>query len=695
MTLGQEVQPHPASLSRLRELLARIAAEVHAAVPCRALGLVFRDHSRPGMMQRAFQLGDPATSLSPALLIGETRDFGLYDQPGFRVFSEESASPYPLISELLRMTGAATMFSVPLHWHGNMIGRLVVCGDGEITYSLDEAAAVAALEPRFAEHAATIIAGFHASHEHQPNHWESLLELNNQLLASRRFEEYGPLVARFVHDVLPHADFCSLGLRHSGDSTVHIRIYPAPGPQMEAGTRRVELSESHHGWVIEHGAPLFLDDIRQGPALGREAAETCGSLGVASACYLPLRAKEECFGAIGVLSRRPAAFREVDLSWLLRTAEQLAISIRNGLAYEELRASRQRIQHEKRYLEEERDLGEPSLEDIVIADDAFGHTIEQTRIVAATNATVLILGETGTGKELIARAIHRLSRRSGRTLVKLNCAAIPTGLLESELFGHEKGAFTGAHATKPGRFELAQHGTLFLDEIAELDLPLQAKLLHFLQDGRFARIGAEDERHVETRVVTATNRPVSELVASGALRQDLLYRIGVVTLNLPPLRERAEDLPALVEYFLMRYGGSLSASALRRPLSATAMAALRNYSWPGNIRELENLIQRYLILGDETALLAGLTGAAPVYALQDLPLDGSLPLKVVTQRAIKEIERRVILAVLQQHRWNRKKTASVLDISYRALLYKIRELGVPSRRRTPALRLRAAAPNPP
>ncbi len=321
---------------------------------------------------------------------------------------------------------------------------------------------------------------------------------------------------------------------------------------------------------------------------------------------------------------------------------------------------------------------------------------------AASTVPVLIQGESGTGKDLLARLIHAQSPVAGGRFVRVSCPAIPGNLMESELFGYEKGAFTGATTNKPGRIELAHHGTLFLDEIAELDPPLQAKLLHLLQDGCFSPIGGEQELQVDARILATTNRTIADVVASGALRQDLLYRIGVVTLTVPPLRERVEDLPALVAYFLDCYRATLqshssSLGAESRPermLSASTMSAMRNYAWPGNIRELENLIQRYLILGDESVILSGLSSGAPAYPLQDLPLDGSVPLKVVTQRAIKEIERRVILAVLHQHRWNRKKAAATLDISYRALLYKIRELGVPARsRRTPVplpLKLRAA-----
>ena len=304
---------------------------------------------------------------------------------------------------------------------------------------------------------------------------------------------------------------------------------------------------------------------------------------------------------------------------------------------------------------------------------------ERIKRVAPSQVPVLIQGESGTGKDVIAQLIHAQSAVAPGALVKVNCPAIPGSLMESELFGHEKGSFTGAISTKPGRVEMAHGGTLFLDEISEIEMPLQAKLLQFLQDGRFTRIGAIEESVVDARILCATNRQLEQEVECGTFRRDLLYRIGVVTLRIPALRERMEDFEPLVAYFLELYNRRFNAQAA--PFSAPVMASLRNYAWPGNIRELENLIQRYVVLGDEESILASLTQAEPDFPLQHLPLDGSVPLKIVTQRAVKEIERKVILRVLQLNRWNRKQTAIVLDISYRALLYKIHDLNVPSRSR--------------
>jgi two-component system, NtrC family, response regulator AtoC len=316
----------------------------------------------------------------------------------------------------------------------------------------------------------------------------------------------------------------------------------------------------------------------------------------------------------------------------------------------------------------------------------FGHSesMEAVRLkvekVAAANIPVLIQGESGTGKELIARLIHQRSPWSGGPLVKVNCPAIPGTLLESELFGYEKGAFTGAYGSKPGRVELAQGGALFLDEIGDLDMGLQAKLLQLLQDGQFSRLGGQEDTKVELRVICATNRPLEHEVENGTFRQDLFYRINVVNLVLPPLRDRLVDIPQLVEYFLDYHNEKYNAKA--RPLSQQALRMMQNYPWPGNIREMENLIKRYVILGTEETITSELVVRNQTQFNPLIPLDGSLSLKKVTRDAVRELERQVILKALQAHNWNRKKAARVLGISYRALLYKIREAGLPSNRTT-------------
>src|SRR3977135_647519 len=324
-------------------------------------------------------------------------------------------------------------------------------------------------------------------------------------------------------------------------------------------------------------------------------------------------------------------------------------------------------------------LGEIPPENIV-----FGHSEPMQAVrsqltkVAAANVPVLIHGESGTGKDIIARLIHGLSPWKNGPLVKVNCPAIPGTLLESELFGYERGALTGAVGSKPGRVELAHRGTLFLDEISELDPSLQSKLLQLLQDGQFCRIGAQEDKKVEVRVVCATNRKLEQEIENGTFRADLFYRINVVNLYMPPLRERAADIPDLVSYFLEYHNRKYNCRA--KPLSSELMAVLGKYHWPGNVRELENLIKRYVILGNEDVIASDLTPREHSFFDADIPVDGQISLKKLTRQAVRELERKVILKVLQTHHWNRKRAARALSISYRALLYKIRDAGLPSNR---------------
>ncbi len=298
--------------------------------------------------------------------------------------------------------------------------------------------------------------------------------------------------------------------------------------------------------------------------------------------------------------------------------------------------------------------------------------------VALSGVPILIQGESGTGKGLLARFIHNVSTEPSAPFVKVNCAAIPGTLLESELFGYEKGAFTGAHSSKPGRVELANGGTLFLDGIDEIDMSLQAKLLQLLQDGQFSRIGGQEDRQVQVRVICATNRELEQEIAGGRFRQDLFYRINVVTIQLPTLRARLDDIPELIAHFLQIHNTRHNMSA--KALSPTAMNLLLKHSWPGNIRELENLIERYVILGSEDAISSEMLSRGHGSSAPEVSLEGQIHLKKVTRQAVYDLERKIILSVLEANRWNRKQTASALKISYRALLYKIRKAGLPPKR---------------
>jgi two-component system response regulator AtoC len=295
--------------------------------------------------------------------------------------------------------------------------------------------------------------------------------------------------------------------------------------------------------------------------------------------------------------------------------------------------------------------------------------------VAMTSASVLLMGESGVGKEVVARAIHRASPRAGHPMLKVNCAALPGELLESELFGHERGAFTGAYRDKPGKFEQAQKGTILLDEIGEVPLRLQAKLLHILQDGEFVRVGGERVLQTDVRVLAATNRDLEAEIRAGRFREDLYYRLNVIAVHVPPLRERRDEIPALVAHFLAvantQYGR-------RMEIPPSLMRQLVEHPWPGNIRELENAIKRLVVLGNAAHLqlqaAAPAPAAAPVPAAA--PSDAVVGLKVIARRAARDAERLVIAQVLERTHWNRAKAARLLQISYKALLYKIQECGL-------------------
>jgi two-component system response regulator AtoC len=297
---------------------------------------------------------------------------------------------------------------------------------------------------------------------------------------------------------------------------------------------------------------------------------------------------------------------------------------------------------------------------------------------ASLNVPILILGESGTGKEVLANFIHRSSPWRGGPFVKVNCPAIPGTLIESELFGFQKGAFTGANANKPGRMELAQGGTLFMDEIAELDASLQAKLLHVLQDGHFTRIGDHEERRMDARIICATNRHLGREIEMGGFRADLFYRINVISITLPPLRERREDIPYLVEYLRQQFNRRFQRDAA--PLSRETVHLLQQREWPGNVRELENSLARYVVLGSEDTFYSERPEKAPVHFTYETTEDGNIPLKRIAQQVTRRMERDVILKVLQANHWNRRRTAEVLKISYRALLYKVRQAGLPAKR---------------
>jgi formate hydrogenlyase transcriptional activator len=350
------------------------------------------------------------------------------------------------------------------------------------------------------------------------------------------------------------------------------------------------IEGSDLGRTFMTGKPLV---ITKASEISEPDHDLAFSEGIVSGCCLPLISRNRTLGVLGLGWREENAFSSEDIEFLMRAAGQVAIAIENAMAYREIAELKDKLAQEKLYLEGEI-RSEADFEGIVGQSSALRQVLQLVETVAMSDSTVLLLGESGTGKELIARAIHDRSRRKDRTLIRLNCAAIPTGLLESELFGHERGAFTGAITLKIGRLELADQGTLFLDEVGDIPLEVQPKLLRALQEREFERLGSTRTKKVDVRIVAATNLDLQKMVAEKQFRSDLYYRLNVIPIRIPPLRERPEDIPLLVRYFAQKH-----ARRMQKKIESISAGSLRNLArwyWPGNVRELENLVERAVVL---------------------------------------------------------------------------------------------------
>ena len=455
----------------------------------------------------------------------------------------------------------------------------------------------------------------------------------------------------------------------SGELRVTMLHNPdARGPFREGSL--VPRKGSISGQVLRKGTSIRIDSFEQvrddpevyGNPDGQHIYKHVIQEGLRVGCYLPLTGRDRVLGVLMLSRRSDNPFEDNDVVLLEQVARQIAIAVENTLEYECATKERERETKQRLYLEGEigADFGE-----IVGESPALKAALHLVTVVAPTTSSVLIMGETGTGKELIARAIHNLSSRRDRAFVKVNCAAIPLGLLESELFGHEKGAFTGAIAQKTGRFELADHGTLFLDEVGDIPLELQAKLLRVLQEQEFERLGSNRTRKVDVRLVAATHRDLPAMVKQTTFREDLYYRLKVFPINVPALRQRAEDIPKLVRHFALLYAQRMNKNVDTIP--AETMEALVQYRWPGNVRELRNFIERAVILSPHTVLRAPISELEPFTA----PSKSILPMT-----GLEELERDHIVRVLEASNWvvgGRNGAAERLGMKRTSLVYKMRK----------------------
>jgi formate hydrogenlyase transcriptional activator len=462
---------------------------------------------------------------------------------------------------------------------------------------------------------------------------QMLLEVNTTLVSNRELEQLFPAISIFMRRMINH-DYASVAIY---DEAAHsLSLYPLDSPLTQglvAADATLPVRETPAGSaLLERETKIFSrEDLTK---IHSRFVDQMLHQGIRSLCCIPLLTRKGTVGTLNLASKEDQAFVPGDIGLLKQVAAQVAIALDNARAYREIAELTDKLAKEKLYLEDEI-RAELNFEEIVGESPALKHVLTQARTVAPSEASVLILGETGTGKELIARAIHRMSSRKDASFIKLNCAAIPTGLLESELFGHERGAFTGAISQKVGRLELADKGTLFLDEVGDIPLELQPKLLRVLQDQEFERLGSTRTIRVNIRLVAATNRDLAKSVAAREFRSDLFYRLNFFPVRMPPLRERVNDVPLLVRYFVQKF-----ARRMNKPIETIpteTMNALVGWEWPGNVRELENFIERSVILS------AGKVLSVPLAEL--VPASSSF-----FSGTLENLERQHIIRVLRETR---------------------------------------------
>jgi two-component system response regulator AtoC len=528
--------------------------------------------------------------------------------------------------------------------------------------------------------------------------------------AMRNVPNFGDTCKAILDAVMDEMDAenCSLMLKDpiSGD----LAICAARGkneeksvfyPNRSGNGKRFKSGEGIAGWVLKEGQAVLLNDVIREPRFVSVAGlnnNTNHNHKVNSLICFPIREKEQVVGVFNLSHSKKGAFNEGDKLALAYISNQVGAALTSARFFLEINEVNRFMKDSREVFPKEKvvpifppssstfvEVGEVTREEgiFIYTSDKMQRIKEIIDQIANTDVTVLIQGESGVGKEVVARSIHLNSFRRERPFVKVNCAALPQELLESELFGYERGAFTGAYRQKPGKFELANGGTIFLDEISEISLSLQGKLLQVLQDREFSRLGGKKDLRVDVRVLVATNKNMEEGVKSGRFREDLYYRLDVVNITIPPLRERREEIPIFIEYFLDKFSRKHQKKLV--PFSDKMMEAFSQHDWSGNVRELENVIQRFVVLGNEKAILEELTPAIQ----EDSVLEKKKKmvaarevwpsLKEVHQEAIKEAEYEVILKALEMTNWNRKKAADKLNISYKALLYKIKETGLDKR----------------
>jgi formate hydrogenlyase transcriptional activator len=659
----------------LAELFHELAERLHRVVDFDYLNLILHDPARNVMRLHILESQMPRnTRLGTEFPVGQTPSGWVWEsQQPFILDDLEKDTPFAPLLQNLRDNGVKSVCSLPLTTAQRPLGA--------ISFGRTTVHEHTETETAFLQQVARLVAvavdnalNFESAQAYQRqlarerDRLRVLLEVNNAVVTQLALQDVLRAIATSLRRVIHH-EYTSLAL--FDPETNQMRVFALDFPQGKGLIHEemtVSLDRTIAGKAFQTRQPLVLDRAAM-EEFDSPTSRLMRDEGVRSVLSMPLISHNRVLGTITLASFRDNAFQHGDVDLLFQVSGQVAIAVENALAFREIAQLQYKLAQEKLYLEDEI-RSEMNFDEIIGESPRLRAVLKQVETVAPTDSTVLITGETGTGKELIARAIHNLSPRRERTFVKVNCAAIPTGLLESELFGHERGAFTGAIAQRIGRFETANGGTIFLDEIGDIPLELQPKLLRVLQEQEFERLGSTQTTRVDVRLIAATNRNLAEMVSAHTFRSDLFYRLRVFPIEMPPLRERQEDIPALVRYFAEKHSRRMNRSVETIP--SETLDLLVEYAWPGNIRELENLIERAIIVSPGPVLRVPL---GEIKAPSELPAEGLSP-ESLTLRAA---ERDHILKALEATNWvlsGPRGAAARLGMKRTTLQSKMRKLGV-------------------
>ena len=673
-----EISEAIASHRELDRLFRDLAPRLHRVVEFDFANLILYEPSQKSMRSHVLETPETAYACPPGDCPMETVGGWVRESQNSWIVSDVAQdNHFPNVADWLQDRGVFSVCVVPVTTALRRVGALA--------FGSRMAAAYSEIDVIFLQQVARQVAvavdnalNFEQAQsgqqqlEKERDRLGLLLDVTNTIVSSLDLHELLNAVSSSLKRLVPH-EYASLSLYDPETQRlqIHALDFPVSKGLLKEGLW-VPVEGSPTGRAIMSGKPILITraDIAQ---FGSDIARRILDEGLKSAYCLPLISHGRPLGTLVVASLREENFPERDAELLRHIANQIAIAVENALAFRRMADRAQTLREEKLYLQDEIRT-EYNFEEIIGDSVTLRRILEELQTVAPTDSTILILGETGTGKELIARAIHHLSARRERTLVKVNCAAIPTGLLESELFGHEKGAFTGALERRSGCFELSQHGTLLLDELAEMPVNTQAKLLRVLEDSRVRRLGGKSEISIDVRVIAATNRDLEAAYRRGDFRKDLYFRLNVVTVQLPPLRERRSDIPLLVQWFLERLSKGSPAQ-----VTASAMKCLLQYDWPGNVRELENCMERATALGDGRMIdVDDLPGSISNGTTISDEARTSHP-TLASSTDLEDIERATIQRVFDQVNGDKVIARKMLGISRATLYRKLKRYNIGSR----------------